>query len=388
MNGKQSSHNMAGLLMKITSFTKEQRVGFYWSKFCFVVGLKMLPTKEPAQSIIELSTVSSNSVDIDVLKKNILSLHQQSQINHDNQLEEIVATLGGIDQILIDYLSSKDISLNVDQLNKLQNILNTADVRAISGPKSQSEDNDCKQLTYTYIINDSYYHHLFGDKMGSKIMYYVYHKMYWIFSLSIYLLALISDSFSERIDMTAFIIFRSVAFVWGLIVAISAAIAVNKTVFNASIKHFVFWLKIGAALQVAVCAVILNVYIIPNQEASVINISCDMCRYITTVVVITNFSAIDGHCCSNQIKIMIGFVGSLLYSYRAIISSLFVDYEKDLMVNIGFVYISISSLYASALRVLSIFMWKQTILIMLKKDKCINIRYSPIIKWIKKWMYI
>ena len=127
---------------------------------------------------INLSYIPSKSddagIDISTLKANILYQHQQSSSNHDHVSQEIVAILGGIDNILTHYLTSNDIKLNRDQLSQLQDTLNS-NTLIVSDPKSKFENNT--QLTYTYNINDTYHHYFFGDKSASNIIHYTFHKL-------------------------------------------------------------------------------------------------------------------------------------------------------------------------------------------------------------------
>ena len=97
------------------------------------------------------------------------------------------------------------------------------------------------------------------------------------------------------------------------------------------------------------------------------------------------FSAIDGFQLSRKLKIFIGFAISVALTGYAFYVTFFMDDEVISTSTIHFnswLSLSVASLYSSSARVLCIFLWKQNILLLIKKGKCINIRYSPYIKWL------
>ena len=150
-----------------------------------------------------------------------------------------------------------------------------------------------------------------------------------------------------------------------------------------SIKHFVFWLKTITAIELCIFDFILRYVMIKDRQSTYVNIFGDIFFYVVIVLIVINFSGIDGHHAINRFKIVLGMVISMYFTIVTIQVSLF--YDEDIMqsmVIIGGLQFSIASLYAGALRILTIFLWKQTILMMVKRDRCVNIRHSPRIKWV------
>ena len=126
----------------------------------------------------------------------------------------------------------------------------------------------------------------------------------------------------------------------------------------------------------------LRYVIMEDRDKTYINIVGDILVQINTVLMIINYSAIDAHHLSKPIKILCGLAFSGMLTLMAIQYSLFRNEYEQSIVFIGSIHFSVSSFYASALNSLSIFFWKQTILLMTKGKKCVNIRHSPRIRWV------
>lgn len=129
----------------------------------------------------------------------------------------------------------------------------------------------------------------------------------------------------------------------------------------------------------------INRYVIEKDEwdFTFLGIATHTCIWLLSILLITIFSSLDGYSASRGFKFTLGLLMSLLFTIIAIHSSFTYQKEDSSIIHIGkHLFFSLRSMQASGLRVLSIFLWKQTILTIIKKDKCINIRHSPFIKWI------
>ena len=321
----------------------------------------------------------SYSDNIDALKANILHQHQKSSSNHDHDSQEIIRILGGMNKILTDYLTSNDIGLNREQLIKLQNVLNTNNV-IIPDPNSKTENDG--PLIYTFNINDTYHHYLFGDKIASKIIHFAYHKCGVIF-IAI-LIAIWNFWFYVFGPSPGWYKYKLIVFGAAFIQATLSALCVNKTVFIKSIQHFVFWFKTIVSIEQAICYFIWRYIMIKDREATYINVFGDIFGHLTLISCVIFFSCIDGHRSPKKVTIAFGLILSTFLTVQSVFYSFFFDQEMQSMVIIGSIKFSVISIYASTLRALSIFLWKQTILMILKGDKCVNIRHSPKIRWIEK----
>ncbi len=105
-----------------------------------------------------------------------------------------------------------------------------------------------------------------------------------------------------------------------------------------------------------------------------------LCLALNTITIF--YSAIDGSQTPRKLKVYHGIFISVIWSLFALQQTFLVDHEQGtvyITANFGF---SVSSIDSSALRVLSLFICKQTLLTIIKKEECINIRCSPYIEWV------
>ena len=100
---------------------------------------------------------------------------QKSSTNINYDLKEIALILGSPQKILYDYLSSTDITLNSDQLNKIKHII-TSQHKILSDPAHYEEMNIRQSITYTFNKTDTYYHSLFNHETASRVIKIIYSK--------------------------------------------------------------------------------------------------------------------------------------------------------------------------------------------------------------------
>ena len=104
---------------------------------------------------------------------------------------------------------------------------------------------------------------------------------------------------------------------------------------------------------------------------------------ITIVMMIINFCSIDGLKISWKYKVIL----TLLLSISGSMYALFVTYKTPtddtsvIHITSG-VAISVYNEWADAVRVLAIFLWKQSLALISNPEKCINIRSRPYAKWV------
>ena len=315
-------------------------------------------------------------------KASLLAMLQQHQSN-SYDLEQIALILGGVEKILYDYLSSNDIALNNDQLTQIGQVL-TAKNPIKRTLQSMDEINNSQSITYTFNVNETYYHYLFDKATATKIVKTV---------SNIYLVAFTVFIASFN-GLCAFILgnklpywyytFSLIAQTYLIIHYILLLLTMNRKVFKKSLGHFVFWLKILTSVQQSICSLVLD-YGFQHTESKLIVFFVKVWRIMQLNLVILMFSAIDCFQLSRKLKILLGFGFFVPLTVYAIHVTFLMEEEIISMSTIYFnswLKVSVGSLFASATRVLYIFLCKQTVLLLLKKDKCTSIRYSPYIKWV------
>merc|ERR1712083_365332 len=82
-------------------------------------------------------------------------------------------------------------------------------------------------------------------------------------------------------------------------------------------------------------------------------------------------------------KTKIAVVGVLMFTFRTMQYQFLVPEEDDYVVYLALTgsAMSVQSLIASFSRILAIFMGKQAVLALFRKDRCLSIRYAPFIQW-------
>ena len=400
-----------------------------------VVSTMMSMSKE-----IQMSQKSATNLhEINTLNARVLSRHQKHQSeNRDYQNpDDIIAILGGVNKILTDYLSSNDINLTIDQLNKLQDVINSTmdddddgDVLRMTSPtlpsvptslvaiqigddylteperSTDSKDStqvqqqktdtsivlakqptnrnkleDNMDLTYSFSTMASIHHYFWNDEKANKMIYYAYHKVTVLISICL-LLAITIWDYGFGVD-DGYLTFKCIGYGIISIHAIFVSLCINKAAFKLCAHHFVFWFKTLVSIEAAILHFLIRYVFVKDREPSFVNILGDIFLQFVFVAVVIAYSSIDGHHVSRTTKIFIGVAISAKVSFDALHFSLFRHFDDRDLMRIGQFEFSTLSLYASALRALSIFLWKQTFSVIKKKDKCIIIRHSPKIRWLE-----
>ena len=356
--------------------------------------------KPPLPPMIELHSFSvydditspqSSSLrcaDIEKRASLLAMIEQQSPCHGHNSydIKQLGIILGGAQKILIDYLSSTDITLTNEQLNQIEEMLLSKPlIHKISSNSNPTKSNESQSITYTFHTNHTYYHYFLGTNsvFATRMISFIYNP-YWIaFLVLIGIFRVIwglieYESWSNLYHLTSLII-TSIVFLNYILVFLT----MNRKVFKKSIYHFVFWFKILTCIQSSICYLILRFVMLKDVEMGYITMSNEIIHQLGNILNITMYSAIDTFQLSRTIKICFGFVVSILWTLVAFNASTLHEHIEETTVDIGLnIHFSIASIYASAMRILSIFLWKQSFLLLIRKDRCVNIRHAPYIKWV------
>ena len=151
---------------------------------------------------IQLSTAVS--VDIqEITESHVYNIHQQQLsdgFNNKENTQQLIEILGGIDQILTDYISPNNtMTLQQDQLEQIYEIItNKSDYKstykfehnqighdsdAVTRHKSAAKK---QTQTITAYVTNTFIYYFFGRKWGEKITNLVYSKTFIFIMLFIY----------------------------------------------------------------------------------------------------------------------------------------------------------------------------------------------------------
>lgn len=310
-----------------------------------------------------------------------------SETNHDNLTNEIANALGGIDQILMEYIRitreyEKEELLSGPKMQEIATILSTA-----STPPSETIfDKLYKRAkltdnTFQFSSSDTMLHAIFGDRqLADRVIAALFSKYStpivstaWIFW---FLCTFLGMGSSHQY------FFVGVAFIMQaflLLFFLSAILSCNIPCLLLILTTFDFWVKIGYSITVAVVSGILfRRWGLPGMWITVMDIAVTV-----NVLVIIYPSLIEGLHGNWKATFMLGLLLSLFYSLAAILATFNTTGVEEKYLELWFGFsIGLYDLSASCYRVLSLFLWKQTLMAAYTRGKwCICIYRSPYIKW-------
>ena len=369
------------------------------------------------ESRLTISNLPAPSIVPHLINKpEVLEAHlQQLQDNQtlESHTSKIIKIFGGIDQITTDYLSSNDIQLTQLQLQHIQQILcnhdtitvtigndsklpsphfegakslpSTSNAPKIGKTVSKFQESNTKTWRYKLSKSNTYIHYLFSNNIANKIISVLY-NIYLIFLLLIVgIVWVIWGSLESAPWNLAYYLYKLILFSILVVHLTFVALTINKEILRKAVRHFLFWYKLIACVQQALCVWWLRYFALRDRSAGAVEISGDASAQLCTFITVFIFSAFDGYQISRRTKIWLGIGLSIIFTLLAVNATFFVDAkmkEKATIHLADWFSVSVVSVRASSLRILSIFLWKQTILTMIKKNQCINIRHSPYIEWV------
>eukprot|EP01084_Bolivina_argentea_P268260 455581_1 len=351
-----------------------------------------IQTHDDSQTQIELNARSCTPV---ISKTALLKMHQNTLSNNkyynESNEHELVQIFGGIGNLLSLTLASDDISLTENQLQNIYDVISNNNMQTkICKQTTITEDDNPQELTYHFSRNDTYLHAVFGDECGQKICDMLYSKCFGV-CVAIVLIIVITISLLRKQtpskDLQAlcsiFIIFFNTIIV---AVVIFSLLSINRTCFKLLLTTFEFWFKSFYALQFAAA----NWIYIYNTEArntvmdkSWYNLLDETVSTLLVVLTVWFFGSFDGLQYKDSVRCVLSAIISLLFILDALFIKLHTyGNNDDSIMEIKSIGVSMLLLMADSLQILGIFIGKQALLSIFKKDRCIVVNYAPYFKWI------
>ena len=327
--------------------------------------------------------------------------------NFDGHSNEIVATLGGIDKILNEYVrisqeyDSADL-LNSDQMQHISDLL--ADERTTNTENDQTQiEEDTQQeqsltiwdrmYTMAKLENDTFHlsyadtilHAIIANKRHvDRLMGFLYSK-YTVIGLCLIVLPFVilffvDNSIWQRswYALTIIAVYIPMAMYFILLI-----LSCNKPVFLLVITGFDFWVKLGYGVM---ATILFITYVRKANDFSWEQILfMDIAAIILTIMIVL-LSVIEGYAVKWSTAFALGLMVSLSITYRAVMLTFAperVGLESQVLVELtSGLRLDVLELLASALRVLALFFWKQTLMTAYTGGEwCICIYMTPQIKW-------
>ena len=295
--------------------------------------------------------------------------------------------------------SKVQVMLNVNtKLNDAMDLMKEEHVLPldIETPIDQSvNQNSWNENKIVYYFNEkhNYLYACFGKKYGERINRFIHGSVVKIYILIVgiiwFLLPWITNSYTWSNQYTiiypiyTIFIFGISFLCYGILWLLSSNIMACKLIYCS----FEFWFKIYLMIQNAVLTTVMwtRFYLTISQKSYEYNVywycisilSENMCLIII-VLIASSFDAIN---IDKKWQIFFSGLCGLIILYLSIYYLIFAEYIW--MFNIGIIKISINELNSTSLRILAVFLFKQSILTWINKDKSVLIICKPYIEWRK-----
>ena len=393
-----------------------------------------------------------------ISKSALLEIHQNQLQSHrsiEAYTAEIVEIFGGIDQILIDYLSSDVGELSQSKLRNIKLLLSKDTepcdpvARKYSSSESkQSEIDDSqtptillspstvkvftlhdqntndsaiatpdntklpvsiastsstkivdvmdsastnsvhfqeitsKQLHHVYYRGESYLTQIIGLQKSEKLTRFMTNKCFiglCVTSILIWFVWL----FLKEVSTFEYRLYK--AAVWFIVSCTSMflILSMNRIAMKQCMSQFVFWFQTYKALESSMWLYLIDYVLLRDETIKAIELVADFWVNIAKILCIALIAATDAWSVSRNMKLFITIAGTLYVGFTAFYST-FMD--PNLIQDTSFSIIKgytmdAQSLYAESNRVLALFMLRQTILTLIRKNECVTIRYAPYVEW-------
>eukprot|EP01083_Nonionella_stella_P315203 1137877_1 len=202
-----------------------------------------------------------------------------------------------------------------------------------------------------------------------------------------YLLKLLFRSLSSNTSLRPCFLFVLVDLV--LFYLVFWLLSVNKRGLRLIIQTFEFWLKFGY-ITIGVTLILINTYVysnnILNEDVSnhkYLRFVADIVMFLNVILTVIIISMFDALRINRTAKVLF----STVFAIGVTIMCVYWEYltyfngRKSVVYVSDNVSLSLLSIQHGMIEVIALFSWKQAILTMIRKGRCVLIKYSPCIEW-------
>eukprot|EP01083_Nonionella_stella_P075703 205886_1 len=345
----------------------------------------------------QVSATSPHAYKETITKKSV-SAAFESYKGEDRDIWEsqIIHILGGIDVVLDEFLrETDDVHITQNQLYRLHQLFSTPQNKygALTKLFSMQHDEDYIDFT-THIFDDSctYLHDFLGNILATKILNILHsawpHVIFFVFVTGFVVLRIWCANHIVfplyTLICTGFISHFYVIF-WLL--------SVNKKGIVLVMQTFEFWLK-SANITIGLVLLTMNHYVLKiwgddswgNMNHKYLRLAGHITTYVNIVLIMITISMFDALHVSRSSKVICSVAIAIGMTVIGIYSE-YNEYMTFLNSNDSMFYVtnsigwSLLSLQQNAIEITAIFSWKQAILTIVKRGRCVLIKHSPYIEW-------
>ena len=319
--------------------------------------------------------------------------------NFHGHANEIVATLGGIDKILNDFVRiSREYDsaelLNSNQMQHISDLISNERTATAEGTEQEQSHTiwdrmyamaKLKNDTFHLSHSDTILHSIISNPhYADRLTTFLYSK-YPVIAMMLTLMPLIIMFIVDAsiLYRTWFVVAVMTVQIPVMMYLVLLTLSCNKAVLLLVMSGFDFWIKIGYGMMAAVLFMLYFRKATDYSETQIIFMDIGS---VALILVIVMLSFIEGYAVKWSTSFVVGFIMSLNMSRAAVLLTLSPEQmgmgnNLNLELFAGYRF-DVLDLLASALRVLSLFFWKQTLMTAYTRgDWCICIYLTPQIKW-------
>eukprot|EP01083_Nonionella_stella_P120923 362873_1 len=331
-------------------------------------------------------------------RSRVLEIHknrlEKGYVN-DNNASSLLATIGGIDEVINVYLSHSDIILTDNQIHQIHELITTDDHQTIAAPIHNDEDHlYCKSKDGIVPIllldpNDTFLNALFEEKYARKIEHFLYSKStILMMGLAQTVWTIIEYLYLHEQHNIVYPLFSVFLFPPTAAFFILCILSVNRTTTRLVLKTFEFWIKMFYMF----CWLSSNFvfyYIMNADKFSYIALwrAMNVMLFFSFTTFIGFVGLFDGLPRLKWFKIAMGAVSSVYFLYLSF-KAQFLSYSHDgrdeSIVRIyGNLQFSVISMLARSTRILFIFCFKHWIFTIYNQynGNAVSITIKPILQW-------
>ena len=304
---------------------------------------------------------------------------------HDGHSGDIVATLGGIDKILTEFIRiseqyENEELLNSSQIQQITDILNQEHTQTI-WDKIYAMAN-LRDDTFHLNRSDTLLHRICRNRIDKQTIDRLVGVLFSKITLTIYTV-LTFAAFIPRYQLRGQLWWFIVEFTYlcsSCVYFVLLILSCNVPAFLLVISGFDFWVKLYYAILYGVTQTLYRV----RNESDIYNIYTSGILSIVYLFVIITVSLIEGYGSSWKTAFGFTLLIAVLFSWK-FLDFMWFSYdmypEEEFVVFEG-LSIELKGWIIGTLRILCLFLWKQAIMAVYTKGEwCICIFLSPYIKW-------
>eukprot|EP01083_Nonionella_stella_P157217 510202_1 len=313
----------------------------------------------------------------------------------DSSILSVINHLGGVDNILEEFLhKDNNIHISQAQLNQLNQLFTnkhptTTTVLSSSNGNEFEIYNKHDEMYHQFDISDTYFQDICSATLSQTALKIATAPWAHVLFALVFLLSLISRAILRTKNTLIAPLFALISGVVTLGYVMVWFLSANKQGVRLVLLTFEFWLKCGYGLLFVVSR-FMNLHIFPVTETANVHrelqITSDIAMLSNLILIVFILSMFDALYINRVSKVLFSGSVALFFTLTLILQyfTIYVNGIDSVITVTDRIRLSLVSLQINAMEVLVLFFWRQTVLTLVNKERCVLIKYRPHIQWIDK----